>query len=58
VISDTGELVLLKATPAQHSEIARFQAIEGKTWNVPAIAGGRLMVRNGNEMATYNIAAQ
>ena len=34
------------------------QAIEGKTWNYPAIAGGRLLVRNANQMAAYNIAAK
>jgi outer membrane protein assembly factor BamB len=56
VITDAGELVLVRATPDQHTEIARFSAIQGKTWNYPAIAGGRLLVRNGNEMAAYNIA--
>lgn len=58
VMSDAGELVLVKATPSQHTEVAKFQAIQGKTWNYPAIAGGRLFVRNGNEMAAYNITAQ
>jgi outer membrane protein assembly factor BamB len=58
VLSDNGELVLVRANPDQHSEIARFQAIEGKTWNYPAISGGRLLVRNANQMAAYNIAAQ
>jgi outer membrane protein assembly factor BamB len=56
VSTDAGELVLVRATPDQFSEVSRFQAIEGKTWNYPAIAGGRLLVRNGNEMAAYNIA--
>jgi len=56
VSTDTGELVLVRATPDQFSEVSRFQAIEGKTWNYPAIGGGRLLVRNGNEMAAYNIA--
>src|SRR4030095_3310038 len=56
VMSDTGELVLVRATPDQLSEVARFQALQGKTWNYPAIAGGRLLVRNANEMAAYNIA--
>jgi outer membrane protein assembly factor BamB len=56
VISDTGDLALVRATPDQYTEVARFSAIQGKTWNYPAIAGGRLLVRNGNEMAAYNIA--
>ncbi|MCP5110853.1 MAG: PQQ-binding-like beta-propeller repeat protein, partial [bacterium] len=56
VITEKGELVLVKATPESHQELARFQAIEGKTWNNPAIAGGRLLVRNTLEMACYRIA--
>jgi outer membrane protein assembly factor BamB len=56
VITDTGDLALVRATPDQYTEVARFSAIQGKTWNYPAIAGGRLLVRNGNEMAAYNIA--
>jgi outer membrane protein assembly factor BamB len=58
IISDTGELALVKPTPAQHSELARFQAIEGKTWNNPAIAGTRLLVRNENEMACFDLAGR
>jgi outer membrane protein assembly factor BamB len=58
VSTDQGELVLLRATPDQHAEVARFAALEGKTWNYPAIAGGRLLVRNATQMAAYNIAAQ
>jgi outer membrane protein assembly factor BamB len=57
VSSDGGELALVKASPDQYSEVARFKAIEGKTWNYPAIAGGKLLVRNANEMAAFNIAA-
>src|SRR5258708_12162279 len=56
VSSDSGELALVKATPQQFSEVVRFAAIEGKTWNIPPIAGGKLLVPNANEMAAYNIA--
>ena len=58
VSAENGELVLVRATPQQHTEVARFQAINGKTWNYPAIAGGKLLMRNANEMAAFNIAAQ
>lgn len=58
VSSDSGELALVKASPEQYTELARFSALEGQTWNYPAIAGGRLLVRNSNQMAAYNIAAR
>ncbi len=57
VTSDAGELALVKASPDQYTEVARFAALEGKTWNYPAIAGGKLLVRNATQMAAYNIAA-
>lgn len=56
VTTEQGEVVLLKADPAGHQELARFQALDGRTWNVPAIADGRLFVRNATEMAAYKIA--
>ncbi|MGA2260921.1 MAG: PQQ-binding-like beta-propeller repeat protein [Acidobacteriota bacterium] len=55
ISSESGEVVLVKASPEGHQEIARFQAIEGKTWNVPVIAEGRLIVRNSTEMACFRI---
>lgn len=58
VSSDSGELAVVKASPDQYTEVARFAALDGKTWNYPAIAGGKLLVRNATQMAAYNIAAQ
>ena len=58
VLTEDGELALVKATPARHDEVARFQAIEGKTWNHPVITDGRLLVRNVREMAAFDIRAQ
>jgi outer membrane protein assembly factor BamB len=56
IITEQGELVLVKATPDRHTELAKFSAIEGKTWNYPAIASGRLLVRNQTQMACFNLA--
>jgi hypothetical protein len=56
VLAETGEVVLLATNSKQLEEIGRFKAIEGKTWNHPAIAHGRLFVRNGEEMACYELA--
>ncbi|HEY6190388.1 MAG TPA: PQQ-binding-like beta-propeller repeat protein [Pyrinomonadaceae bacterium] len=58
ITTEEGEIVLVRATPEAHTEVARFAALEGRTWNTPAIAGGRLLVRNATHMAAYNIAAQ
>lgn len=56
ITSEQGEVVLLKADPTAHRELYKFQALEGRTWNVPAIADGRLFVRNATEMAAYKIS--
>lgn len=53
----TGELVLLEANPEKPVELARLKVLEGKTWNHPVIAHGRLYVRNGEEMACYELPA-
>jgi outer membrane protein assembly factor BamB len=55
ISSENGEVALVKANAEKYEEIARFPAIEGKTWNIPAIADGRLIVRNTTEMACFRI---
>ena len=55
ILTEGGELVLVRATPDGHEEVAWSPAIEGKTWNVPALAGGLLLVRNAREMAGFDL---
>ena len=56
VLTERGDLVLVRATPDGHEELAAFRAIEGKTWNVPALAGGRILVRNARQMAAFDLS--
>lgn len=55
VVGEQGEVILLKADPSAHVELAKFQAIEGKTWNHPVVIGDRLYLRNSQEAACYRL---
>lgn len=55
VQTEDGEIVLLEANPEEHRELGRFRALEGKSWNNPALSGPYLLVRNAGEAACYRL---
>ena len=55
VMAENGDIVLLEANPEEQVELTRFAALDGKTWNPPALAGEYLLVRNHREAACYKL---
>ncbi len=56
VLAESGEMLLIEATPERKNNVlGRFQALEGTTWNNFALYGSKLLVRNGEEAACYEL---
>jgi len=56
IFSENGLLALAEATPEAYREKARAQILEGRTWTMPSLAGGRLYLRNQAVMVSLAIA--
>jgi outer membrane protein assembly factor BamB len=55
ITTEDGEVVLVRATPEGPQEVARTAAVEGATRNHPALVDGFLLVRNGAQMAAFDL---
>jgi outer membrane protein assembly factor BamB len=55
VSTEYGDVTLVEFNPNEFHELAKFTALEGKTWNNPALVGNLLLVRNAQEAACYEL---
>ncbi len=55
VHAESGDVVMVEATQDKFHEIAKFPAIDGKTWNNLCLYGDLLLVRNAEEAACYRL---
>jgi outer membrane protein assembly factor BamB len=55
VLTEDGDLALVRAAPDRHEELGRFHVFDGRTWNHPAMADGILLVRNLSQMAAFDL---
>lgn len=58
LMAESGELVLLRPTPAGPNELGRHRVFQAKTWNPPALSGDLLLVRNDQEAACLRLPRQ
>jgi outer membrane protein assembly factor BamB len=54
LVEEAGNLVLLDPNPKEYRELARAK-ICGKTWAHPAVAGGRLYIRDDNNLVCVKL---
>ena len=55
VLSEDGELCLVELNPTKFNQLGSVQVLQGKTWNNLCLYGHRLLVRNGQEAACYEL---
>jgi len=56
LMSESGELVLLRPAPEGPGELQRLKVFDSKTWNPIALSGEILLVRNDQEAVCFKLA--
>jgi outer membrane protein assembly factor BamB len=57
LLGDDGSLVLAPASPEGFREAGRVQAMNGRAWTSPSLAGGRIYMRDFDEIVAYDVRA-
>ncbi len=55
VQAESGDVALVEAKPEAFEEVARIEALNGKNWNYPALAGKYLLLRNDQEAVCFEV---
>lgn len=55
VLGETGNLALVDANPNEFVQSGSARILDGKNWTAPALAGGRLYLRNHRELVCVDL---
>jgi outer membrane protein assembly factor BamB len=55
VQAESGDIALVEASPEAFRELGRFHALDGISWNNLCLSGKRLLVRNSEQAACYEL---
>src|SRR5262249_50331951 len=58
ILGDYGKLGIAEATPVEYRDLGSFQASTDKCWVVPALADGRLYVRDQGKVMCFDVKAR
>ncbi|HZV36092.1 MAG TPA: PQQ-binding-like beta-propeller repeat protein [Verrucomicrobiae bacterium] len=58
VLSDAGDLVMVKATPTSYTETGRSHILSGKCWNCAGLSNGRLYARSTAQGVCIDLSPQ
>jgi outer membrane protein assembly factor BamB len=58
VLGETGKLALMDATPEEPKPLATAQALKGRCWTMPVLAGSRLYLRDESQVVCLDVGGK
>jgi outer membrane protein assembly factor BamB len=55
VNGQSGEVVMIEASPDAYKELGKYTPLGGQSWTAPVIADGKLIIRNTKKLACYDL---